>query len=206
MNYTIPEHRLMKLIEKVLTRYFGDFVIQEVSDGFNIWGTKKFPYPEDDYYFGYIPPYFLNYYGVLWNNLGQNSPHHQLEEIFGMDGEELLMIYLENKFNLDIRKFENEDINFINEEKEISPMVRRRAHYIKNLVTIIMDNGWECDFEDANEYKNWVWDELMYYMEVYEEAQFLNKIPPSELETFWDNYVSKDIISRWYLICRGEYI
>ena len=204
VDYIIPEHRLFKLIEKILTRYLGDFVVQEVADGFNIWGTKKFTPPLANYYLG-IPPYFLNFYGVLWNNLGEHSPHHKLGELFGVDGEELLMFYLENKFNLNIRKFENEDTTFINESKKISPILRRRVYYIKKLVTTIMNDGGvvECEFENANEYKNWVWDELMYYMEVYEEAQFLNKIPPSELKMFWDNHISKEIISRWNFIC-GE--
>ena len=84
MNLVISEERIFKLIEKYLKSVFGDFMIQQIGDGYNIFGTDRFtpPTTEDS---DTIPPYFLNHYGILWNNLGKMSQHYQLQDIFGLD-------------------------------------------------------------------------------------------------------------------------
>ena len=165
MNLVISEERIFKLIEKYLKSVFGDFMIQQIGDGYNIWGTDRFtpPTTEDS---DTIPPYFLNHYGILWNNLGKKSPHYQLQDIFGLDGEELLMFYLEHKFHLDIRGFDNEDVSFLEESVDLG--LKRRLHIIEKFINSTVSEMYLCDYNNSVSFVDAVVIEVIDSMEIYE--------------------------------------
>ena len=191
MNLVISEERLFKLIEKYLKSVFGDFMIQQIGDGYNIWGTDRFtpPTTED---FDTIPPYFLNHYGILWNNLGKKSPHYQLQDIFGLDGEELLMFYLEHKFHLDIRGFDNEDVSFL--EESVDSRLKRRLHIIKKFVSATVSEMYVCDYISSKFFIDGVVMEVLSNMDLYQNedsskieglANHIYEHYSQELENYW---------------------
>ena len=191
MNLVISEERLFKLIEKYLKSVFGDFMIQQIGDGYNIWGTDRFtpPTTEDS---DTIPPYFLNHYGILWNNLGKKSPHYQLQDIFGLDGEELLMIYLEHKFHLDIRGFDNEDVSFL--EESVDSRLKRRLHIIKKFVSATVSEMYVCDYISSKFFIDGVVMEVLSNMDLYQNedsskieglANHIYEHYSQELENYW---------------------
>ena len=191
MNLVISEERLFKLIEKYLKSVFGDFMIQQIGDGYNIWGTDRFtpPTTEDS---DTIPPYFLNHYGILWNNLGKKSPHYQLQDIFGLDGEELLMFYLEHKFHLDIRGFDNEDVSFL--EESVDSRLKRRLHIIKKFVSATVSEMYVCDYIGSKFFIDGVVMEVLSNMDLYQNedsskieglANHIYEHYSQELENYW---------------------
>jgi len=191
MNLVISEERLFKLIEKYLKSVFGDFMIQQIGDGYNIWGTDRFtpPTTEDS---DTIPPYFLNHYGILWNNLGKKSPHYQLQDIFGLDGEELLMFYLEHKFHLDIRGFDNEDVSFL--EESVDSRLKRRLHIIKKFVSATVSEMYVCDYISSKFFIDGVVMEVLSNMDLYQNedsskieglANHIYEHYSQELENYW---------------------
>ncbi len=108
MIYTIPDDRLYKLVDQFMTDIYGELVTQDTPHTIRIWGEGEYGFPtnEDE---DFIPPFELNRYGILWNNLGPNSPHLTLEDVFNVDPDMLLAFYLERKFGFDIRKVETEE-------------------------------------------------------------------------------------------------
>lgn len=191
MNLVISEERMFKLIEKYLKSVFGDFVVQQIGDGYNIWGTDRFtpPTTEDS---DTIPPYFLNHYGILWNNLGKKSPHYQLQDIFGLDGEELLMLYLERKFHLDIRGFDNEDVSFL--EESVDSRLKRRLHIIKKFVSATVSEMYVCDYSSSKFFIDGVVMEVLSNMDLYQNedsskieglANHIYEHYSQELENYW---------------------
>jgi len=191
MNLVISEERLFKLIEKYLKSVFGDFVVQQIGDGYNIWGTERFAPPIDGDS-DTLAPYFLNNYGILWNNLGKRSPHYQLEDIFGLDGEELLMLYLERKFHLDIRGFDNEDVSFL--EESVDSRLKRRLHIIKKFVSATVSEMYVCDYSSPKFFIDGVVMEVLSNMEIYQNedsskieglAIYIYEHYSQELENYW---------------------
>lgn len=191
MNLVISEERLFKLIEKYLKSVFGDFIVQQIGDGYNIWGTDRYTPPTDDDS-DTIAPYFLNHYGILWNNLGKKSPHYQLQDIFGLDGEELLMFYLEHKFHLDIRGFDNEDVSFL--EESVDPRLKRRFHIIKKFVNATVSEMYVCDYSSAKFFVDGVVMEVLSNMDIYENensskikglANYIYENYSEELENYY---------------------
>lgn len=191
MNLVISEERIFKLIQKYLKSVFGDFMIQQIGDGYNIWGTDRFtpPTTEDS---DTIPPYFLNHYGILWNNLGKKSPHYQLQDIFGLDGEELLMFYLEHKFHLDIRGFDNEDVSFL--EESVDPRLKRRLHIIKKFVNATVSEMYVCDYSSSKFFIDGVVMEVLSNMDLYQNedsskieglANYIYENYSEELENYY---------------------
>lgn len=193
MNLVISEERLFKLIEKYLKSVFGDFIVQQIGDGYNIWGTDRYTPPTDDDS-DTIAPYFLNYYGILWNNLGKKSPHYQLQDIFGLDGEELLMFYLEHKFHLDIRGFDNEDVSFL--EESVDPRLKRRLHIIKKFVNATVSEMYVCDYNSPKSFVEGVVMQVLNDLDLYENensskikgiSTFIYKNYTEELENYWQS-------------------
>jgi hypothetical protein len=195
MNLVISEERIFKLIEKYLKSVFGDFMIQQIGDGYNIWGTDRFtpPTTEDS---DTIPPYFLNHYGILWNNLGKKSPHYQLQDIFGLDGEELLMFYLEHKFHLDIRGFDNEDVSFLEESVELG--LKRRLHIIEKFINSTVSEMYLCDYNNSVSFVDAVVIEVIDSMEIYENEN-LSKIK-GLANYIYENY-SEELMKQWWDNC-----
>ena len=195
MNLVISEERIFKLIEKYLKSVFGDFMIQQIGDGYNIWGTDRFtpPTTEDS---DTIPPYFLNHYGILWNNLGKKSPHYQLQDIFGLDGEELLMFYLEHKFHLDIRGFDNEDVSFLEESVELG--LKRRLHIIEKFINSTVSEMYLCDYNNSVSFVDAVVIEVIDSMEIYENEN-LSKIK-GLANYIYENY-SEELMKQWWANC-----
>lgn len=195
MNLVISEERIFKLIEKYLKSVFGDFMIQQIGDGYNIWGTDRFtpPTTEDS---DTIPPYFLNHYGILWNNLGKKSPHYQLQDIFGLDGEELLMFYLEHKFHLDIRGFDNEDVSFL--EESVDPRLKRRIHIIEKFINSTVSEMYLCDYNNSVSFVDAVVIEVIDSMEIYENEN-LSEIK-GLAHYIYENY-SEELMKQWWANC-----
>ena len=195
MNLFISEERIFKLIEKYLKSVFGDFMIQQIGDGYNIWGTDRFtpPTTEDS---DTIPPYFLNHYGILWNNLGKKSPHYQLQDIFGLDGEELLMFYLEHKFHLDIRGFDNEDVSFLEESVDLG--FKRRLHIIEKFINSTVSEMYLCDYNNSVSFVDAVVIEVIDSMEIYENEN-LSKIK-GLANYIYENY-SEELMKQWWANC-----
>jgi len=195
MNLVISEERIFKLIEKYLKSVFGDFMIQQIGDGYNIWGTDRFtpPTTEDS---DTIPPYFLNHYGILWNNLGKKSPHYQLQDIFGLDGEELLMFYLEHKFHLDIRGFDNEDVSFLEESVDLG--LKRRLHIIEKFINSTVSEMYLCDYNNSVSFVDAVVIEVIDSMEIYENEN-LSKIK-GLANYIYENY-SEELMKQWWANC-----
>jgi hypothetical protein len=195
MNLVISEERIFKLIEKYLKSGFGDFMIQQIGDGYNIWGTDRFtpPTTEDS---DTIPPYFLNHYGILWNNLGKKSPHYQLQDIFGLDGEELLMFYLEHKFHLDIRGFDNEDVSFLEESVDLG--LKRRLHIIEKFINSTVSEMYLCDYNNSVSFVDAVVIEVIDSMEIYENEN-LSKIK-GLANYIYENY-SEELMKQWWANC-----
>jgi hypothetical protein len=195
MNLVISEERIFKLIEKYLKSVFGDFMIQQIGDGYNIWGTDRFtpPTTEDS---DTIPPYFLNHYGILWNNLGKKSPHYQLQDIFGLDGEELLMFYLEHKFHLDIRGFDNEDVSFLEESVDLG--LKRRLHIIEKFINSTVSEMYLCDYNNSVSFVDAVVIEVIDSMEIYENEN-LSKIK-GLANYIYENY-SEELMNQWWANC-----
>lgn len=195
MNLVISEERIFKLIEKYLKSVFGDFMIQQIGDGYNIWGTDRFtpPTTEDS---DTIPPYFLNHYGILWNNLGKKSPHYQLQDIFGLDGEELLMFYLEHKFHLDIRGFDNEDVSFLEESVDLG--LKRRLHIIEKFINSTVSEMYLCDYNNSVSFVDAVVIEVIDSMEIYENEN-LSKIK-GLAHYIYENY-SEELMKQWWANC-----
>jgi hypothetical protein len=195
MNLVISEERIFKLIEKYLKSVFGDFMIQQIGDGYNIWGTDRFtpPTTEDS---DTIPPYFLNHYGILWNNLGKKSPHYQLQDIFGLDGEELLMFYLEHKFHLDIRGFDNEDVSFL--EESVNLGLKRRLHIIEKFINSTVSEMYLCDYNNSVSFVDAVVIEVIDSMEIYENEN-LSKIK-GLANYIYENY-SEELMKQWWANC-----
>ena len=195
MNLVISEERIFKLIEKYLKSVFGDFMIQQIGDGYNIWGTDRFtpPTTEDS---DTIPPYFLNHYGILWNNLGKKSPHYQLQDIFGLDGEELLMFYLEHKFHLYIRGFDNEDLSFLEESVDLG--LKRRLHIIEKFINSTVSEMYLCDYNNSVSFVDAVDIEVIDSMEIYENEN-LSKIK-GLANYIYENY-SEELMKQWWANC-----
>ena len=195
MNLVISEERIFKLIEKYLKSVFGDFMIQQIGDGYNIWGTDRFtpPTTEDS---DTIPPYFLTHYGILWNNLGKKSPHYQLQDIFGLDGEELLMFYLEHKFHLDIRGFDNEDVSFLEESVDLG--LKRRLHIIEKFINSTVSEMYLCDYNNSVSFVDAVVIEVIDSMEIYENEN-LSKIK-GLANYIYENY-SEELMKQWWANC-----
>ena len=195
MNLVISEERIFKLIEKYLKSVFGDFMIQQIGDGYNIWGTDRFtpPTTEDS---DTIPPYFLNHYGILWNNLGKKSPHYQLQDIFGLDGEELLMFYLEHKFHLDIRGFDNEDVSFLEESVDLG--LKRRLHIIEKFINSTVSEMYLCDYNNSVSFVDAVVIEVIDSMEIYENEN-LSEIK-GLTHYIYENY-SEELMKQWWANC-----
>jgi hypothetical protein len=195
MNLVISEERIFKLIEKYLKSVFGDFMIQQIGDGYNIWGTDRFtpPTTEDS---DTIPPYFLNHYGILWNNLGKKSPHYQLQDIFGLYGEELLMFYLEHKFHLDIRGFDNEDVSFLEESVDLG--LKRRLHIIEKFINSTVSEMYLCDYNNSVSFVDAVVIEVIDSMEIYENEN-LSKIK-GLANYIYENY-SEELMKQWWANC-----
>lgn len=195
MNLVISEERIFKLIEKYLKSVFGDFMIQQIGDGYNIWGTDRFtpPTTEDS---DTIPPYFLNHYGILWNNLGKKSPHYQLQDIFGLDGEELLMFYLEHKFHLDIRGFDNEDVSFLEESVDLG--LKRRLHIIEKFINSTVSEMYLCDYNNSVSFVDAVVIEVIDSMEIYENEN-LSEIK-GLAHYIYENY-SEELMKQWWANC-----
>jgi hypothetical protein len=195
MNLVISEERIFKLIEKYLKSVFGDFMIQQIGDGYNIWGTDRFtpPTTEDS---DTIPPYFLNHYGILWNNLGKKSPHYQLQDMFGLDGEELLMFYLEHKFHLDIRGFDNEDVSFLEESVDLG--LKRRLHIIEKFINSTVSEMYLCDYNNSVSFVDAVVIEVIDSMEIYENEN-LSKIK-GLANYIYENY-SEELMKQWWANC-----
>ena len=195
MNLVISEERIFKLIEKYLKSVFGDFMIQQIGDGYNIWGTDRFtPTTTEDS--DTIPPYFLNHYGILWNNLGKKSPHYQLQDIFGLDGEELLMFYLEHKFHLDIRGFDNEDVSFLEESVDLG--LKRRLHIIEKFINSTVSEMYLCDYNNSVSFVDAVVIEVIDSMEIYENEN-LSKIK-GLANYIYENY-SEELMKQWWANC-----
>ena len=195
MNLVISEERIFKLIEKYLKSVFGDFMIQQIGDGYNIWGTDRFTPPTDDDS-NSIAPYFLNHYGILWNNLGKKSPHYQLQDIFGLDGEELLMFYLEHKFHLDIRGFDNEDVSFLEESVDLG--LKRRLHIIEKFINSTVSEMYLCDYNNSVSFVDAVVIEVIDSMEIYENEN-LSKIK-GLAHYIYENY-SEELMKQWWANC-----
>lgn len=195
MNLVISEERIFKLIEKYLKSVFGDFMIQQIGDGYNIWGTDRFTPPTDDDS-NSIAPYFLNHYGILWNNLGKKSPHYQLQDIFGLDGEELLMFYLEHKFHLDIRGFDNEDVSFLEESVDLG--LKRRLHIIEKFINSTVSEMYLCDYNNSVSFVDAVVIEVIDSMEIYENEN-LSKIK-GLANYIYENY-SEELMKQWWANC-----
>lgn len=110
MTYSISDDRLYKMVDKYMTSIYGELVLGTQNElSFKIWGEGIYgpPMSEGDNIFS---PFEINNFGTLWNNMGSESPHFVLGDLFGIDADELLMFYLERKFNLGIRNIEHEDI------------------------------------------------------------------------------------------------
>ena len=195
MNLVISEERIFKLIEKYLKSVFGDFMIQQIGDGYNIWGTDRFTPPTDDDS-NSIAPYFLNHYGILWNNLGKKSPHYQLQDIFGLDGEELLMFYLEHKFHLDIRGFDNEDVSFL--EQSVDLGLKRRLHIIEKFINSTVSEMYLCDYNNSVSFVDAVVIEVIDSMEIYENEN-LSEIK-GLAHYIYENY-SEELMKQWWANC-----
>ena len=195
MNLVISEERIFKLIEKYLKSVFGDFMIQQIGDGYNIWGTDRFT-PQTTEDSDTIPPYFLNHYGILWNNLGKKSPHYQLQDIFGLDGEELLMFYLEHKFHLDIRGFDNEDVSFLEESVDLG--LKRRLHIIEKFINSTVSEMYLCDYNNSVSFVDAVVIEVIDSMEIYENEN-LSKIK-GLANYIYENY-SEELMKQWWANC-----
>jgi hypothetical protein len=195
MNLVISEERIFKLIEKYLKSVFGDFMIQQIGDGYNIWGTDRFTPPTDDDS-NSIAPYFLNHYGILWNNLGKKSPHYQLQDIFGLDGEELLMFYLEHKFHLDIRGFDNEDVSFLEESVDLG--LKRRLHIIEKFINSTVSEMYLCDYNNSVSFVDAVVIEVIDSMEIYENEN-LSEIK-GLAHYIYENY-SEELMKQWWANC-----
>lgn len=109
MDYTIDESRLYKLIDKYIKQMFGEIVMQSSGEKYaRFWGTNK-EYAPEPHGNRVVPPYELNKWGALWNNLGTKSPHLTLGEIFGLDADELFMFYLEKNFPVNIKFISHEE-------------------------------------------------------------------------------------------------
>ena len=109
MNYSISDSKLFGLVDRYMKEIFGELVLQQqTKHSVNIWGEGRYgpPKTEDNLFF---PPFELNSSGILWNNLGSKSPHLVLEDIFGISSDELLMFYLEKRFNLSIKNVVHEE-------------------------------------------------------------------------------------------------